>query len=688
MFWNDTPITVAGYIVNLVHGEMRVGNKALHIPEIRLVTADGEITLHAPLVEYGGRIEADVNATEFSLNVLNIWLKPAGATDTPTDDSPLSSVRKLLASQGSDTRVEGKVTLDATIQGQTVSPEIRRASLNIANLRVTRAPTQEELAEFLKKQTPQGTGSGRVIVAAIDRLDINNLNLANGKIVSDSLGVSVGNTVVRGKADLSGFAWQPPFLLPTAKYHAEAKLVLRDENEQNLQELATLLPGILSPYSKGQATASAAIDRDGANPIRIFGTVRLAAPQLELARFRSGLRDVDGTIVFDGKTVRVDSFKAQSQVYDSKGRPLGDPGSPIRLTGSLPLNQTGDPTQTVQEGIHLVADRATFAERPLPGSMTGAVRGVASVKMDVDRDLLRPRLTGNITVSDAQIALPSDFGGLPAGTGEPTINPRFRDLKITLDKNVRVSNPLLNTVVTGGVTVTGTLSAPNLAGTLALNGGKLSLATTRLTIQSPSTILINYPVFDAGQSILGLYVNLQAEGNLTRTTFSNTRTSERVSFRITGPLTGSVIDPVTGQSKLLVTSNSPNFDQDTLLQSLIIGDQSRVSQIGSNPTQAVAGLLTNAITDSFLPGIFDRTAEQLGFEELSVGYDSFSNLNLNVTRKLFGPFSATYTRTLSGVVERYTLRFSARLNDRLQASYETNETSEQRYLLEGVWQFK
>ena len=735
--WNEIPITIDGYPVTLLAGTATAdrtmktnspdaGYQA-SVPKMRILAGpaptespkvgspaappDGEIDIEAPKIVYGGDLQVDINTTGIDLGILQNWLRPANVTALALPETGLlANARRLLASQGSDAQIGGTATFDAEIRGKTASPDITHATLDVSDLKLTRRPTAEEALNIQlgfktpgvkppkdkdsKGKTPKSkapeskpeTPPERVTIYDISRLNVN-ADLTGGILTVSDASASLGNTQVHGSGSLTGLEWQAPFFTPAAAYHAAANLKLRDEKEQNLQEIAKLFPGILDAQSAGQVTASATLDGKPGAEWRVNGKAGLSASRLKLVHINTGLRDVDSAFTFRGNALEVSQFKAQTQIYNPKGGAVNpkDAGSPITLTGSLPLSVPEGSTTDPKVGLHLKVDRALFAESPLPGSKTGAVHGAASADITIARALLTPRISGNMTLTDAGLAIPSDFGGLPGGAAAPPIDPRFRDLSFTIGKNVRVSNPLLNTVVTGSVNVGGSLSAPTLDGTLTLNGGKLALATTRLTILNPSTIRINYPVPDAGQQGLGLYVNLRAEGNLPRASTGGRTVSERVAFRVSGPLTGAVIDPNTGQSRLSVTSNSPNFDQDTLMQSLTLG--SNPGQFGSNPGQAVQGLLTSAVTGSFLPGVFDRTAQKLGFDELSVGYDALQELNLNVTRHLFGPFSASYSRALSGVVERYTFRLSAQISGQFQASYETNEINEQKILLEGAWHF-
>jgi hypothetical protein len=129
------------------------------------------------------------------------------------------------------------------------------------------------------------------------------------------------------------------------------------------------------------------------------------------------------------------------------------------------------------------------------------------------------------------------------------------------------------------------------------------------------------------------------------------------------------------------------MDSQTLMQNLLLGDPAILKQLGSSPGQALAQQLTNVFTGAVLPGVFDRSAEQLGFSELSVGYDPVQSVSLNISRNLFGPLYVSYSRSLAASRELFTFRTSLRFQDRYQISYEMREQNEQRVLLEGVWRW-
>ena len=174
---------------------------------------------------------------------------------------------------------------------------------------------------------------------------------------------------------------------------------------------------------------------------------------------------------------------------------------------------------------------------------------------------------------------------------------------------------------------------------------------------------------------------------------SGIRKRYQVTVTARGPLTGDSGNRATGQSNLALNfETSPNdlASSPALLKERLAGaivGVNSLEEAGRNPGQAFANVLSGVFTGSLLPGIFDRTAESLGFEELAIGYDPIDRLTLSISRNLFGPFYVSYYRTLTATQQRYDLKFSYRFRDRYQLSFDLDEQHTQKLLLEGVWKF-
>ncbi len=400
-------------------------------------------------------------------------------------------------------------------------------------------------------------------------------------------------------------------------------------------------------------------------------------------------------------------------------------GSEIRLTGSLPLGFTDELATGPNDGITIrifdpndvLASPAvtaagqqsgktgpkqaalTFSEDPLPNSKTGVLKG--SIRTDPSRPLQvrgsvrEPVLSGRATLYNAIITPPAEQ---KPGTLVLPILPSF-DLALQIGSNVRLRTSQLDARLSterdilAHARLLQSKDDLSLEGTVQISDGKLKLPTATFTILPGASLHVNYPSPEAGEAVLGMNIDLKARGFVVATSLSGVRKRYEVTVTARGPLTGDNVDPVTGKSLLALSfETNPNdlASSQSLLQERLAGaliGVNSLDQAGRNPGQAFTNLLSGVFTGSVLPGIFDRTAANLGFEELSLGYDPIDRLTLNISRHLFGPLYVSYYRTLTALQERFDLKLSFRVKDRYQISYDLDEQHTQKFLLEGVWKF-
>ena len=278
-----------------------------------------------------------------------------------------------------------------------------------------------------------------------------------------------------------------------------------------------------------------------------------------------------------------------------------------------------------------------------------------------------------------------------ASTGGTSLSLPKYNLAVQLGRNVNLNTPQLDARLSTEQDLF--LSNNIIYGSILLSQGALKLPVSRFQLLPGSSINIAYPVFDGTDEILGLNVDIKARGNITASSLSGVRKRYQVTVTARGPLTGETIDPITGKSNLALNfETNPNdlaSSQQDLTERLagaIIGVDS-LSGASKNPGQAFAGALTGVFTGSVLPSIFDKAANTLGFEELSIGYDPIQRLNFSLSRKLIGPLYISYYQTLNAEVQKYDLKFSLRLKDRFQFSFDLDEQDTKKFLFEGVWKF-
>ena len=648
---------------------------------------DSTLSLGHFSVGYKGDIDADLTAYNLSSDLLIGFLPPDKRID-----------------------VSGSVDyLDVVASGKTASPNLE-VSLNLRNV-AYRGQTLDRID--------------------ISRAEVRGATIENGKVVQpgyirasdiqaekrDRSAAEIRKYTAHAGGSISGFQWQSPFIPEDAKLDLTAKFAPQDAADNNLSIVSLFAPNLLPPTVVGTLTLNAAVQGTRAAP-NLSGGMTVTAPKFQFGKFATGLQDLSAVLTFHNDRIEVTKFSGHTQVYDSQGRPIakGGTGSPISLSGSLPLGIDGAHDAT---GVHLSVDQAVFNETNLPGLKGAKAKGIARINLELTGSALDPTLGGTISIHDTLASLPTEFGGLGGSGVALPIAPRF-NLTVLLDpKTVRLVNPELNVRTGGYVTIKGSLpkSEPSasatgvkplippvtpqtpadslsIIGRLTLDEGTLTLPTARFKIVPPGVLSLNYPVFDAGQPTFSLNVDsLKAQTNLTATSLSGIRKRYKVTVTISGPLTGSSGNRfATRQGLKLMFETDPDdlaVSQTELTQRLagaLIGVQN-INQFGQNPGQAFASTLTNVLTSSYLPGAFDKIASATGFEDFSIGYDAVQHLTLTVSRHLFGPLYVSYFRTLEGSQELYDLKLSFRFKERYQLSYEIDEQNTQRYLLEGVWRF-
>ena len=674
--------------------------------DIEVSKVDAHYDRSKPATDLSGRkLEADARINKLNLAAIRQWL-PAGIRQ----DASQAKLADTLDQLGG-----GEATAVLVASGTTLSPVID-ASLNLKNVTI---------------HSPNANIPDQVI----SRIDVAHITAREGQISMEN--VELAKTVYDPKTEALlahfdanargsiAFSWTPPYIKPDAVIEGEAKVP-----EQGLDALGAFGQN-LNVTSDGKFSMRATLSGTLDNP-QAFGALIVNADKVQFGTkdtglYRTGLRDVRGQIDFVNDQIRVhDGFTARTQVFEGKGKP-DDPkqaSNPIQLSGSIPLKGR------VAEGIRLQAQHIVFNEAlPLGSRPTGSVKGEADANLHVFGSLNNFTLGGVVDVANTTVTPPGDFGGAGSGSLALPINPRL-DLTVRLNKNVRMRTGQLNALAQGTISIGGRLlqDDPNAAAPtrtdpatpptandpisgdrktpqrlgLTLNGkltipeGSLTLPTARFTILPPGQLVLAYPTPDTagtGMPTLGIDVDLRARtNNLTATSLSGVRKNYTVTVAARGPISGATIDPLTGESRLALNfTTDPNdlaVNQQALQQRLVgVLGADALGQFGRNPGQVLAQQLTNVLTSSVVPGVFDQVARVTGFEELAVNYDPVQHFNFIVSRQIVGPFYVRYTRTLGTTPEQYDLKLSLRFKNNYQFSYEMDELNTQRYLFEGVFRF-
>ncbi len=392
---------------------------------------------------------------------------------------PLSLLEPFIQKYPID--ITGKVNADATLAGSLKDPSVK-GQVALADATLNKKPVQTGKVNF----------------------DYNKarLNFDSTLLVTGTQPVAITGSV--------------PAPLPFVAVQPDSNQININANVQN-EGLA-----LLNVFTNNQV---AWVDGQGKVDLNVQGTLKEPIingnATLNNATFRSQalsdpLTNVTGTVEFNGKTLNV----AGIQGTYNKGQ--------VTASGILPIFTPG---QAAANPLTVsIADKLNF-------KVAGLYQGGVGGDIVIRGTALKPVIGGEIKLSDGQVIIGNsattkkksvatseananvinreEVNANVTPTPENSANPvitaenstsavtppnlplEFADLKLTLDKNIRVttqsllnfvpggaalSQPLLRFDAKGDLTINGTLAKPLPEGVIRLTGGRLSLFSTEFTL--------------------------------------------------------------------------------------------------------------------------------------------------------------------------------------------------------------
>jgi hypothetical protein len=276
----------------------------------------------------------------------------------------------------------------------------------------------------------------------------------------------------------------------------------------------------------------------------------------------------------------------------------------------------------------MVAFRAENAKLDLPDYFAGALTGTVSLS----NTPAGPVMSGDVSVNDARIP----FSGLLAQKSGASPNPflsriAFDRLRLAIGSNVRVQSANVDVGMAGGITMSGTLAHPALAGAIRSTGGSLSFYRNfnlerGLVSFSPSAGVI--PDVDAVAS----------------TFVANPATA--ISLHVTGPVT----------NMNLALASEPPYTRQQILGILIgaqqLGAVQGVAATGGQPFSATStvanlalGQVNTVFTRNMLEPLSTSVASALGFTSVQITSDLQTGLGVNAVKAFGKNVSAIFSQT-------------------------------------------
>ncbi|MGC8834126.1 MAG: translocation/assembly module TamB domain-containing protein, partial [Armatimonadota bacterium] len=478
--------------------------------------------------------------------------------------------------------------------------------------------------------------------------------------------LELGNVAVAGdmfQATVSGtlpFSWSPVGLPKDKPMDLELSIA-----RQDLSAL-TLMTDEVSNI-EGEVKGAVKVKGDLEHPV-LEGVVEADAETLSLSRVKNSFQNLRAVLELQDSTAVIKELKLGS----SEGGTLEGEGK-VSLAG-LPRSPFDVKLHASGLQLHLVNASGVYGE-VFRGSLTGDLR----LSRESGRDA---RLEGEIVASEGGLSLPvqpqaskapSALRNLPVvllGAQDGAQPFRFR-----LGRNFQLIRGGLRATVTDGLYLTGSLSEPEISGTLTFQSGSVRFATQRFRIVPGGVMRVSYSPRRGGRVLL----DLSAQTSVYARTGRN---GERQRYTITVDLSGPMENPRTTFS-----SDPPGLSSRQMLAA--VGRQAEIEAIlrGQDADRILREQLGQAFVGAFVPEITSpieqAISEALGLEEFAIIYDFGTETHFQITKQLLGRLYFTYRHTLSGPRSEFLWKLAYRIRKRLQLSYSADERHVGTWSIEG-----
>ncbi|MDF5738482.1 MULTISPECIES: translocation/assembly module TamB domain-containing protein [unclassified Nostoc] len=393
---------------------------------------------------------------------------------------PLSLLEPFIQKYPID--ITGKVNADATLAGSIKDPSVK-GQVALADATLNKKPVQTGKVNF----------------------DYNKarLNFDSTLLVTGTQPVAITGSV--------------PAPLPFAAVQPDSNQISINGNVQN-EGLA-----LLNVFTNNQV---AWVDGQGKVDLNVQGTLKepiingnatLNNATFSAQALSEPLTNVTGTVQFNGKTLNVEGIQGtynKGQVSASGILPIFTPGqvvvNPLTVSIADKLNfklaglyEGGVGGDVVIRGTALkpvIGGEIKLSNGQVIIGNSATANKKAAATAEANANVInREEVNANVTPTLDNSANPvATVGGSTSAVTPPNLPIKFADLKLTLDKNIRVttqsllsfvpggaalSQPLLRFDAKGDLTINGTLAKPLPEGVIRLTGGRLSLFSTEFTLE-------------------------------------------------------------------------------------------------------------------------------------------------------------------------------------------------------------
>ncbi|MEO0558288.1 MAG: translocation/assembly module TamB domain-containing protein [Bacteroidota bacterium] len=239
--------------------------------------------------------------------------------------------------------------------------------------------------------------------------------------------------------------------------------------------------------------------------------------------------------------------------------------------------------------------------------LTGLYKGQVDGLLVVGGSLLAggPQLGGFVTLANGRAFLPDGSGSSsvnPVANSQPLIAPSFRNLRISLGRNVRIQQSnILDVVAQGDLNLTGPLQpfrAIEPEGTIRLRSGRINLLTTTFRLAGRDNQARFIPERGISDPLLDLSLR-------TSVTEAQRSSAIEASTFATSEVNDTSLDPFSGSTGLQTIRVRATYEgtASKLLQSLFVTDSSStVISLSSSPPRSRQEII-NLLSGSYISAL-------------------------------------------------------------------------------------
>jgi hypothetical protein len=455
---------------------------------------------------------------------------------------------------------------------------------------------------------------------AFDRLRASRIEITDNRIdVADVILASDGHQIIaHGYLPWNWTTYEIPRDQPI-EFTAELQ-------REDLSIFSAFVPQITADGTTG--AIQAVIDVNGTiADINLSGLVKVENGTLALRGFRNSFNNVNIDLLFDGKELLINQLSAQSTMG---GSIQIAPGGYVTI-GKL---------ETSEINLAVAAQGLSISEQNILGykeDITTHINAGLSITRNLKSPLIADRdvdsVPGGIALYDSTFSFVVPETPPETKARQFAINPQF-EIGIDIGRNVTIKPPRMNVVVSGGGSLTGTLSSPDFRlDSLEVQRGELILGTSRLRVVPGGTISLSYI---PSQSTLSVS-NFQATTSVTATNSFGQRERYQITITANGPI---------DRMQISLASSPPGLTREQMMAA--IGHvQGLLGTAEGDLQRELANVLTAVGTSTLFMPVERLFISKLGFEQFSLDYSPISPLSLYLSRRLFNSFYISFYQHLT-----------------------------------------